>query len=426
MAESPTFCVLPWIHRFTNLGGEIQVCCTSEESHHAIPDAKGRPLNIGDGLSDEEVMNVPFMRNLRLRMLAGERPPLCVRCWKTEAGGGKSRRNGENEAYGELIPELLAETRADGAIEVRVRSADFRLGNTCNLACRMCGPRASSRWASEWQGLDHPRFARTKEELARFNDNEWSKDPAVWERFEAQLPHLRHLHFAGGEPLVLPHMAKILRLCVESGHAKAIELTYNSNVTRIPDAVKALWPEFRKVRVLASVDGFGALNEYIRHPSKWSVIDANLRDLDRGFARYGLNEVLLMCTVQVYNVLQLEPLFEYLAQGFENVAPVPNLINLYNPFYYRTQLLPPELKSLARERLLSVKSRAEARFASGQFSPRYRETLRSLDDALYFLDAEDRSDKWDSFSRVCRAKDRLRGQSLGAVVPELGSVLGSG
>lgn len=28
---SSTFCVLPWMHRFTNIGGEVQVCCVSEE-----------------------------------------------------------------------------------------------------------------------------------------------------------------------------------------------------------------------------------------------------------------------------------------------------------------------------------------------------------------------------------------------------------
>ena len=45
-----TFCVLPWIHRFTNIGGEIQVCCTSEEynSSHVL-DSNGAVMNAASG-----------------------------------------------------------------------------------------------------------------------------------------------------------------------------------------------------------------------------------------------------------------------------------------------------------------------------------------------------------------------------------------
>ena len=54
---SQTFCVLPWIHRFTNIGGEHQVCCTAEEYHPAIPDADGRPLTIANCQDDQRIMN---------------------------------------------------------------------------------------------------------------------------------------------------------------------------------------------------------------------------------------------------------------------------------------------------------------------------------------------------------------------------------
>jgi organic radical activating enzyme len=415
---SPTFCVLPWVHRFTNIGGEIQVCCTAEEYHQAIPADDGSPLQITQCNDDHAIMNVQFMKDLRKKMLVGEWHPICTRCKETEEGAGNSRRHYENHRYRDVIDEIVASTHPDGSIETRVRSADFRLGNTCNLACRMCNPKSSARWVYEWPRVDHQWFGNSAEELAAFRGFDWYKNPEIWENFKKQIPTLRHLHFAGGEPLIVPQMTELLRICVQSGFAKNIELTYNTNITRISDELKELWPNFRIVRVLASVDAFGQMNEYIRHPSKWTEIDANLRDLDRNFHKYGLTEVMPMCTVQMYNILHLEPLYEYLADGFKNVAPVPHLINLHHPLYYRTQVLPKELKSLARERLSAIRKNAESRFASRRFSPRYHHVLNSVADALHFLDAEDMSERLPQFVRSCVSKDRVRGQNLIQHVPE--------
>src|SRR5207302_1496655 len=140
--------------------------------------------------------------------------------------------------------------------------------------------------------------------------------------------------------------------------------------------LRDLWPEFRAVKILASVDGYGPLNELIRYPARWSVIDRNLRDLDQNFERLGLSDVIVMTTVQIYNVMDLDPLYEYLATHFEKVCPLPQLINLHHPPYLRTQVLPPPLKAIARKRLTQIREKTQARFdagrsGNGKFGPRY-------------------------------------------------------
>src|SRR3989338_6112737 len=92
------FCVLPWIHRFTNVGGEIQVCCTSEERDNTVRE-KLVPMAAPEIFDTERIMNSQFMSSLRKTLLEGQWPDLCYRCKVTEESGAESRRNVENRAH---------------------------------------------------------------------------------------------------------------------------------------------------------------------------------------------------------------------------------------------------------------------------------------------------------------------------------------
>ena len=419
---SPSFCVLPWLHRFTNIGGEVQVCCISEEYDNSNRDQNGTPLFVDKCADDQILMNTQFMKDLRLQMLKGEWPQLCRRCQDRENGGGHSARQQENKVYASQIPELLANTAEDGEIPAKIRSVDFRLGNTCNLACRMCSPRSSSKWAREWKSVKPNWFPVSEQDLKIFRSYDWYRSPEIWQAFKTQLPHLTHLHFAGGEPMIVPEMVKALRICVEAGQAANITLSYNTNLTEIPEEAKDLWPNFKAVRIVASIDGVGDLNDYIRYPSKWSAIDKNLHDLNTNFQKYRLHSVALLVTVQAYNVLSLSEIYKYMARGFNNLIPHPNLMNLYNPVHLRTQVLPPALKKLATERLAGVKQKLTSsldRYPNWRLRPHY---LDSIDSVIHFMNAEDRQDLLPKFFQTAISIDQQRGQNLFTRVPELQEV----
>ncbi|MGZ3722403.1 MAG: twitch domain-containing radical SAM protein, partial [Bdellovibrionales bacterium] len=273
-SKSSKFCALAWVHRFTNVGGEIQVCCTSEETDNNIYSNDGKKMKIGDAYSDEQILNSSYMKNLRKQLLSGEWPEICGRCKVTEEIGGVSRRVDENRHFASLTGKLLESTAPDGTIPVEVKSADYRLGNLCNLACRMCNPCSSTPWLKYSQAFAKGSQPFSAEELAEFARMNWYESPKFIAYVKTQLPSLEHLHFAGGEPLINPQMEPLLRQCVDLGVAKNITLTYNTNLTKISDEIKALWPEFKAVHLYISIDAFGKLNDYIRHPSRWSVIDA--------------------------------------------------------------------------------------------------------------------------------------------------------
>lgn len=417
--DTQTFCVLPWVHRYTNIAGEIQVCCSSEEYDNNVRDTFGKKMSIENISSDEEVMNSKYMKKIRREMLSGKWPKICRRCKITEEAGGQSHRQGENSKYASKKRELIENTSADGTIEVKVRSVDFRLGNICNLACRMCSPRASTGWIKDWPKVDQSLFRAGKNTLKIFANNKWYRQRNVLENFKKQLPHLEYLHFAGGEPLIIAEMLDFLKVCVESGYSKNINLTYNTNLTKIPEEAKKIWPSFRSVALFVSLDGVGSVNELIRYPSKWSTLDANLRDVDKNFFKYGLTEVIILCTVQVYNIFRLHELYDYLFNNFENIQRLPHLTDLHYPRYYSTQILPPVLKAKSSEQMNAVLKKTEERVADGLLLPKEIAHIGSLKGSISFMQSKDFSRETPSFLRAAVSKDNMRNQDVFQLIPEL-------
>ena len=87
-------------------------------------------------------------------MLKGERPASCLKCFKEEDAGHRSKRQWETAKWiNELgLDDILDGTGEDGTIPPRVRYIDLRLGSKCNLACVMCSPHDSSKWVKEYKG----------------------------------------------------------------------------------------------------------------------------------------------------------------------------------------------------------------------------------------------------------------------------------
>lgn len=412
------FCVLPWTHSFVNLGGEYQVCCTSEEYHRGIRDSNGNIFTIKDKPSLDEIMNSDFMKKIRLQMLDGEFPRICSRCVVSENNDGISRRNVENSKLQQFVPVLIENTQIDGSIPLDIKSADYRLGNLCNLQCRMCNPRSTKTWINDWNKVKAEPEQLAPKDVAHYSSYDWINDEYTVQEMESKLQGLEQIHFAGGEPLIAPRMTELLQKCIDSGYAKNILLTYNTNITQLPKSVLALWKEFKTVRLFCSIDGFGKVNEYIRFPSKWSVIDKNLRYLDENAQELNISQILLSTTVQAHNVLNLDQLYGYLKQ-FKNIVPAMNLINLYSPLYLSTQLLPTAVKKLAAERLLAFKPELYK-----IIPPNDHYLVENIDDIINFMMGNNYHERyWKAFTDYNGKVDELKSLSFQECIPELYDLL---
>jgi len=399
--------MIPWLHRFTDERGLHLACCAGLWPGNQLRDDQGNALSVHQRLSDEQVLNCAGNKAMRLAMLKGEWSPVCDRCRRSEEAGAVSLRQQMNKRFKHWRKQLLEQTLEDGTLlEPRVRYADIRLGNTCNLTCRMCWPGASARWIKHFNRVQ-PKGYAVDENTLQSHRRSWVKQESALWLIEQCLPSVESLNFAGGEPLIIPEMPLALDLCIRSGRSSQIDLFYNTNLTALPRRVTRLWPHFRSVSLLCSVDGFGRLNDYIRRPSKWADIDRNLRLVDRHFEEWKIKLVLCSATVQIYNVLQLGDLFRYLDSGFEHVIPMPQLTPLYTPDFLSISNLPAGLKQNARASLLELKDqvmrdrRAGTEFIAGQIDTVIAHlgrpgTRKALMDFLYFSEKSDREfgDSW--------------------------------
>jgi hypothetical protein len=409
--------MLPWSHIFADEQGVMWPCCRSVGSGQPNRrDRDGQPAHVDDADGVAAAMNTGTMRALRLEMLAGREPAACERCYMVERLGKRSHRQTLNARCADDIPGLVATTDADGAIPVHVRSADIRLGNLCNLRCRMCSPQSSKLLLAEWADKYGVTVDDTR--LDSYRSMDWFERPGFWSAFEQQTPELERVNFAGGEPLLITSMFEFLARMVASGRAGGMVVSYNTNLTLLPARVLELWLAFKAVRVTVSLDGYGAVNDFIRHPARWHVIDANLRRLDREHERLNLQGGLATNTaVQIYNIFRLDELIDYLAEEFAHVA-APNLSIVTHPDHLSVQVLPPALKRLAAERLRAATARSAARWRD-RWGAGADELIATINGVLAFMQAADRSDQLPRFLDWASHQDRFRGQYTPDAIPEL-------
>jgi len=358
---SNTFCPLPWIHIATRPNGDVRVCCTANASGAGEDDVKdaglvkqnGQVMNLQTH-SIAEVWNSNYMKTVRLQMLEGKVPPSCTKCFEEESKGIVSKRQWESAVWNERLDmtSIIDATSEDGGLPVDIPYFDLRLGNLCQLKCIMCSPHDSSSWIKEWK-LQYPKYKTIELKQDQQWDSDfdytWYKKGSFLSDMRSQAYNIRELYFAGGEPLLIPEHYKILEFMVETGAAKSCILRYNSNGLELPEKLFELWNHFKQIKFNFSVDAVGARNDYIRYPSKWENVVANLKRLDDTPDNVIVN---IACAVQLLNVITIPELVHWKeSMNFKKINLPPygaGLIGthlVYLPSYLNVRVLPKQLKN---------------------------------------------------------------------------------
>jgi hypothetical protein len=214
----------------------------------------------------------------RKQMLAGQWPDRgCEYCQDIEQAGGQSDRITNLEFNGiHAPPELDADLTA---VEVTPRMLEVYFDNTCNLKCIYCGPYFSSLWDAENIKFGDPAFNKSK----NINSNK----EKIFEYLKTHGHHLTVFNILGGEPLYQDELWQCLEL-FEQHPAPELKLQIFSNLnakpahlTRIVDKVEQLIATdcLREFEVTASLDCWGASQEYVRFPLDLAVWEANFNYL---------------------------------------------------------------------------------------------------------------------------------------------------
>lgn len=408
---SDTFCILPWMHSYVDQRGVLFACCQGPVAHQPVRDAAGNELRIHELPSFDTAWNSDFMTALRRDQLAGRRNPACASCYLHEDAGMYSMRNSANDTYFADHHELVAKTGADGRAEEVIVKWEVGLGNVCNLRCRMCFPRASKTMIPEFKEIhglpeEHP-------EIGEMRRLDWFERSEFWERFDHYTQTAERILFAGGEPLLSVQMFDYLQRLIDAGRASSMVISYSTNATVLPERALQLWPHFKEVRIHASIEGFDEVNSLIRNPSDWRVFDRNLRFLDAHAEELNITHLDFNTTVQVYNVFDLERLFDYTATQFRRFDPFPQLNMIDSPPWLSVQVLPRELKELAAERLRAVVKK---------FADAPERFLHSVEGIITHMEHADRTDLLPRLVSVSNGHDAFRGENAAMVVPELAPI----
>ena len=337
---SETFCILPWMHMATNASGNLRVCCNSTPGKNYVTRPNGRPYKISDP-DASDYWNSPVLTNIREQFLAGKRPEMCERCFREEDAGIRSARQSWNSSwYQEQDYSTIAEPH--------IKYFDIRLGNLCNLKCRMCNPFASNQWIDEWNLVER---ALPVEEAERLKKMDWFEGDQTWDNIFKYAEYIEEIYLTGGEPTLAISQYRLFDRLIEAGLARKIRLKYNTNMTNIPQKMVDYWQHFKRIKINASIDAVGDLNRYIRYPTAWSSVEKNLkifkqmRDEDRC-------NLQVHVTVQVYNVLYLDKLFDYL-YDLDITDIYLNILN--HPRYLNIRCLPEQLKKQVNDTLCKYK-----------------------------------------------------------------------
>jgi len=338
------FCVLPWVSLETSPIGTVRPCCLAEEE---ITDVNGNKFDLSKSAELADIQDSNYMRKLRKQFLRAEQPETCKKCWNEEDAGRTSKRMHTLNRLEHMIPD--AEWTQDPR---PLMFLDLKLGNICNLKCRICGSWSSSTFAVE--EIEFTPIAEKKKGLhyQMLKQGAWARDNQdFWDEINSMSNQIRYIEFTGGEPFMIREHFQFLQRIVDMGIAGQVEIHYNTNGTQYPDGAEDIWQHFKTVEIAFSIDDVEGRFEYQRANAMWKLVEHNIARFDAMRMRNPNIQLQACITVNVFNVMYLEKVANWVdKQGFNFIYW--NM--LHQAQYHSISALPATAKQIVKEELLSI------------------------------------------------------------------------
>jgi MoaA/NifB/PqqE/SkfB family radical SAM enzyme len=289
------------------------------------------------------------MRGLRQQFLDGEQPQTCRKCWSEERAGRTSKRMHTLDRLKHM--GISNEWTTDAK---PLMFLDLKLGNICNLKCRICGSWSSSQFATEDLNQLPRDQQKTSHAYTMLRAGAWPREnDQFWDQIDLVLNDIRYIEFTGGEPFMIAEHFAMLQGIVDRGIAHQVEIHYNTNGTQYPEQAESIWQHFKTVEIAFSIDDVGARFEYQRSNAVWSEVCKNL-DRFRDLKEIHPNIELQVCTtVNVFNVRYLGEVAAWLEHNRESFTFVYwNM--MHDAWYFSIACLPDSAKQAIAEYLDSV------------------------------------------------------------------------
>jgi hypothetical protein len=269
-----TLCLAPWVHTYLSPLTERRMCCASREPaqnfRQYIDTKSGSNKYIPITL--DEHWNSPHMMSVRSRMMAGETLPECEVC-NDKLLNTDVYRTYFWQLFKHKYPDIWETTSTAGRTTMQPVSWDYRFSNLCNFKCRTCGDMLSSSWETEQR--QHNMIEWTdpnnnwmrpdvRSAITAFQDSQIEAEFA-----DAVEQHrVEEVYWVGGEPLMYEQHWRYMKRIVELGDGPRVYARYNTNLSRVDyrgvNLYRDILSGLRDWQICASLDGTGAIGEYIR------------------------------------------------------------------------------------------------------------------------------------------------------------------
>jgi MoaA/NifB/PqqE/SkfB family radical SAM enzyme len=346
------FCVLPWISLEASPIGTVRPCCLATEE---LRDNDGYKFDLNNAKLDD-IQNSHQMKHMRQEFLDNKQPETCTRCWAEEDAGRTSKRMHTLDR----LKDILKHEKVWTDKPKHLYFLDLKLGNVCNLKCRICGSWSSSTYAGEELKALPKEQRKDSFHREMVIKGAWPrKSKTFWNELKEHVSTIRYLEFTGGEPFMIKEHFEFLNTLIDMGVAHNIEIHYNTNGTIYPKEAEDIWFHFKHVEIAFSIDATKERFEYQRTEAKWDEVETNIqkfKDLREQFTNISLQ---VCSTINIFNVMYLDDVAEWIdKQDFDFIywnmlhdAPVHSIISL-----------PEKAKKIVYDKLVNTNSTHKEEF----------------------------------------------------------------
>lgn len=398
---------MPWVHFHVTQYGTVTPCCQAPwQEEQAFGNMNSQTLS--------QVWTGDKINTFRKSMLYGKVDERCQGCFKKEKAGFTSLRQITNKNYADKIPIVQQSAQNSENWTAPPVYFDIRFSNVCNLKCRMCGPWSSSSWFRDAAKLN--MLGERRQAVAYAFDNA----EKFFNEFEQLVNTLEEIYFAGGEPLVMNEHYRLLELLIKHNRTD-VKLVYNTNFSsfhyRDTDVI-ALWKQFSRVNIAASLDASQQRGELLRKNLTWEDVLANRRLLLEQLPHI---EFTVSATLNAYNLLHLPEFhLEWLQQKLISVEDlIPTLL------IHPAELSISNLPKAFRQKALGIYSKHMAHISSLPYrnAEKREHMLQQFKSVITCLQNATGEGSAEGFRKSSTAMDALRNEKTIELFPELKELL---
>lgn len=249
--SNDTWCALPWIHLCIRPDNILKPCCR----YLANDPADTIDVNLDKiEANGTDAMNTDHFIQLRQQMLSGEKSPGCIKCYVQEEHSDLTDRVSLRQFLNDKFKHVRKEN-CDTNFE-KVRYIEMSIDNICNLQCKMCTSKYSSKLINRDVFLNNTVHKKLEPNYYKLNN--------------VDLSDLEYVKILGGEPFITPNFSNFIDYLIDRSHPENVSIEIVTNGTEIPkDEIIEKLNRFKFLWINVSIDAYAKSNDYQRYGSSY-------------------------------------------------------------------------------------------------------------------------------------------------------------